>query len=151
MATKQKVDYGRYLASREWRLRRKEVMEITDGWCYRCWSEKIRDVHHLTYERLGNEGAADLQGLCHSCHEYISGETDKDPAEAVILRLLGQGLEPGPLEHFGFRAWWETKPLANGHRWSIDFKSSPDVDAESRPSTLVFAAGRGVWVHCWWC
>jgi 5-methylcytosine-specific restriction endonuclease McrA len=31
--------------------------------------ERAVEVHHLTYERLGEERLTDLVALCRSCHE----------------------------------------------------------------------------------
>jgi 5-methylcytosine-specific restriction endonuclease McrA len=28
-------------------------------------------VHHITYDRLGNEAMADLRGLCAKCHKEV--------------------------------------------------------------------------------
>lgn len=144
------VDYKRYLASREWRLKRQEVIEMSDGWCYRCQSARISDVHHLTYEHIGDEPVEDLQGVCRPCHEYLSAERADDPAVQVILELLKQGVTPGYIEHFGLNTWWDTKDLTNGRSWSLDWKVTPEVENTQRPFTLVIPITAGLWMHCWW-
>ncbi len=91
----QQVDYKRYLASREWRVKRKEVIEINNGVCERCASRPIQDIHHLTYERVGQERISDLMGVCRPCHEYLAAERDDDPALIVIKKLISEyGLCP---------------------------------------------------------
>jgi len=42
--------------------------------CRECGNEThgVLDVHHLTYERLGNESMADLAIVCRPCHEKIT-------------------------------------------------------------------------------
>jgi hypothetical protein len=75
------ADRGRYMASREWRLKRQQVIDRAGGVCERCLLASIENVHHLTYERLGDERLDDLQGLCRPCHEFVSAESHEDPAE----------------------------------------------------------------------
>src|SRR5215475_10158177 len=90
---KQRIaSYREYLASAEWKLRRDDALHRA---YYRCQSptcpepqlrslsdEDLRfvceeylpphhyrlEVHHLTYERLGNEHPDDLIVLCPQCH-----------------------------------------------------------------------------------
>ncbi len=85
-----KVDYQQYLASREWRLKRKEVIELRGGICERCASHPIEHVHHLTYTNLGQESPLDLMGVCYPCHEYLSAERDDDPALEIIQRIIAK-------------------------------------------------------------
>src|SRR5678816_2559370 len=80
-----KVDYYRYLASREWASLRKLVRQRSGGICERCKESPATQCHHLTYERLGCERLEDLQDLCTPCHEYESAVSTFDP------------LSPGPL------------------------------------------------------
>ena len=75
-----KVNYYEYLASREWRLKRKQKIERAGRWCERCHERPIENVHHLTYERLGNERQDDLLGVCRACHEFLSAERYDDPS-----------------------------------------------------------------------
>ena len=93
---KQQIDYKQYLASREWRVRRKKfIEEATYGVCERCAARPIENVHHLTYANVGNEDAGDLLGVCRPCHEYLAAERDDDPALEVIQKLIDQhGLFP---------------------------------------------------------
>jgi hypothetical protein len=99
---KQQIDYKQYLASREWRVKRKEfIEEATYGVCQRCAARPIENVHHLTYANVGNERCKDLMGLCRLCHEYIAGVRDDDPALEVIkhwiatYRLVPSKIWPG--------------------------------------------------------
>ena len=92
---KQQIDYKQYLASREWRVKRKEVIEDRGGICERCASRPIQNVHHLTYERVGQEHSDDLMGVCRPCHEYLAAERDDDPALEAIERVIHKhGLFP---------------------------------------------------------
>lgn len=42
-------------------------MARSRGQCERCGG-RAEHVHHLTYERLGDEDLCDLQALCIECH-----------------------------------------------------------------------------------
>lgn len=75
-----KWTYRRYLASREWGLKKRAVAERSGGICERCHRNPANQVHHLSYEHLYNEPLEDLQHICGPCHEYESGLTDFDPA-----------------------------------------------------------------------
>lgn len=74
-----RIDYHRYLASREWAVRREAVKKRAKGKCERCGLLPLRDVHHLTYAHIGSEPLEDLQGICKPCHEYESGVFPFDP------------------------------------------------------------------------
>jgi 5-methylcytosine-specific restriction endonuclease McrA len=39
--------------------------------CKACGSKKNLHVHHVTYERFGNELLTDLLGLCYTCHKGV--------------------------------------------------------------------------------
>lgn len=93
---KQQIDYKQYLASREWRVKRKEVIELNNNICQRCASRPIENVHHLSYENIGDEDpSSDLMGVCRPCHEYLAAERDDDPALEVIRDVIARyGLFP---------------------------------------------------------
>jgi len=42
--------------------------------CTRCGSNKKIQLHHLTYEHLGNEKSKDLIPLCKQCHLWVHKE-----------------------------------------------------------------------------
>ena len=59
--------YRRYLASPEWRAKRREIFELRGGRCEGCGFQ-AEQVHHLTYERVGAELPSDLMAICDACH-----------------------------------------------------------------------------------
>lgn len=76
------VDYHRYMASREWAIRKQDILERAGGFCERCDSQSGRlQVHHLTYEHLGAERPDELLAVCKWCHQYESGKVHADPAD----------------------------------------------------------------------
>lgn len=92
----QTFDYKRYLASREWAVRREAVrlraaggvpQWAADALCERCCSHPLRATHHLTYERIGREELDDLLGVCNGCHAYLSGKSEDDPVDEAIAAM----------------------------------------------------------------
>jgi HNH endonuclease len=74
--------YARYLETDHWARRREEALEAAGYCCERCGFYGQRDaqgrrhgldVHHLSYERLGDEEQADLETLCRTCHREEHG------------------------------------------------------------------------------
>jgi hypothetical protein len=70
------VSYAEYIRSPEWRQKRLEIIRRARGICEQCGLWPVVNVHHLTYERLGNEPLEDLLGLCSGCHERAHGGRD---------------------------------------------------------------------------
>jgi hypothetical protein len=84
-------EYEKYLESPHWQECRKLKLDeqrdvVGYNFCEKCGGrpEATRktalNVHHLTYERLGNELLDDLQIICRPCHDKEHGrdlETQK--------------------------------------------------------------------------
>lgn len=81
----ERVDYHAYLLSESWRLKRGIVIRLCGFQCQRCGRKhdfKNRlQVHHYTYERLGNENLEDLVALCKSCHKIADKERITNPTK----------------------------------------------------------------------
>ncbi len=60
--------YNRYLKSKEWKSKRQEVMDRDGGRCVACGGV-AQQVHHLDYERVGDEDLTDLVSVCDGCHK----------------------------------------------------------------------------------
>ena len=92
-----KSEYADYVRSPWWREIRKLKLDQQPT-CERCgfWDEI--NVHHKTYERLGNESLSDLEVLCKSCHgrHHWDEEIRKSPILADFVDALkGFGNLPG--------------------------------------------------------
>jgi hypothetical protein len=74
------MDYAEYLESEHWKVTRANIRHRAGGWCERCLVNKQTDVHHLSYERLGNELSTDLLAVCRYCHSFLHGKSYYDPA-----------------------------------------------------------------------
>jgi hypothetical protein len=65
--------YPDYLQSAEWQEKRIPVMERANGKCEVCELNEATDVHHNTYDRLGEELPEDLSAVCSFCHNVLHG------------------------------------------------------------------------------
>ena len=66
--------YDDYLRSPDWRRRRALVIDRAHGRCEGCASAPATQVHHLSYDRVGNEMLFDLVALCSTCHDRVHNE-----------------------------------------------------------------------------
>lgn len=100
--------YAGYIKSPEWFARRvrwfEEEIELSGtasitclGGCGRKWKLSQGDLHHCSYDRLGNEAHEDLWPLCRACHDdvhYLLDSTrswrklDRQLANQQALRIL---------------------------------------------------------------
>lgn len=70
-----------YLLSDAWKEKRLAVLKRDRYICQGCLSEKATDVHHLTYEHIGNELLWELISVCRDCHNRAHGVTDDADTE----------------------------------------------------------------------
>lgn len=80
--------YEEYLASREWREKRTWILECAGHVCSVCGTrlsvclkcefvhQPQLEVHHVSYERVGNEDANDVEVLCYVCHRLKHGNVE---------------------------------------------------------------------------
>jgi 5-methylcytosine-specific restriction endonuclease McrA len=94
-----------YLRSDHWRETRAAALERAEHKCQVCAATKRLDVHHNTYERLGQERPADLVVLCRTCHDrhhsnynVVSLAPKKQKAKATKPRRK-KAKAPGPDVH----------------------------------------------------
>jgi hypothetical protein len=81
-----KSEYQKYLASREWALKKEQLRTRSRGNCERCRRGKYESTHHLTYERTGDEPISDLLAVCNACHKFLSGKSDTDPVDDNLCK-----------------------------------------------------------------
>ena len=79
--------------SPRWEIMRQQVWARANkhngGKCELCRLRSGCDVHHLTYERLGDEDLRDLLLVCRPCHRVLSGKRQPDdPTLREIKRFL---------------------------------------------------------------
>jgi len=72
--------YNKYLQSTAWRVKRDLVMARSEGVCEGCRSRPAEQVHHLTYDHVGNEFLWELAAVCNQCHERVHEDAEKERA-----------------------------------------------------------------------
>lgn len=70
------IRYDTYMASDAWRAKRRKALERDRWLCQGCLEHAAEHVHHLTYERFGNELLCDLVSLCSDCHQRCHPHRD---------------------------------------------------------------------------
>lgn len=93
ISVKNKEEYKAYLNSPRWQAIRKRLYREYDYKCDRCGSSKNIQVHHLTYENLGEEKDEDLVVLCQKCHSELH-----EPFNSIDYLLLAEGYAYGELD-----------------------------------------------------
>jgi len=64
-------DYSVYLLSPEWAERRRLALARAEGICEGCRKEAPTEVHHLTYDHVGQEFLFELVAVCPRCHSQL--------------------------------------------------------------------------------
>lgn len=85
-----KKEYREYLKSTKWAGKRDYAIWHAGDECDECADTERLTVHHITYERIGDERPEDLQCLCWPCHrnKHISPVEAKpivDQVEPLIV------------------------------------------------------------------
>lgn len=74
------TSYHEYLASAQWQTTRALALSRAGHRCQVCNAPTSLDVHHRTYERLGEELPSDLTVLCRHCHTIFHRSSRVLPA-----------------------------------------------------------------------
>lgn len=82
-------DYSHYLDSPRWQETRARYLAADPGeWCRVCHATTDLELHHKTYDRIGEELVTDLMLLCKWCHEAVH-ELERQGEMGLDLRILG--------------------------------------------------------------
>lgn len=92
--------FGQYYESAEWYRTRERILRRDDNTCQSC-GKLAECVHHLCYERLGQENDLDLISLCNDCHGLVHATQDSYKyayklTSAEIRRMHSQKLYEQP-------------------------------------------------------
>jgi len=68
--------YQQYLQSKEWKEKKSEVLFRDGHCCQLCGDDDDLQIHHLTYNRVGDEALFDLVTLCSHCHANEHGKEE---------------------------------------------------------------------------
>lgn len=70
------AEYVDYLSSFDWHLKRLAVLKRAGNKCERCGRSGsgpcggvVLQIHHVTYDNLGDEPLEDLLAVCEDCHK----------------------------------------------------------------------------------
>lgn len=107
------ADKAAYMRTAKWKKIRKAKLDQTRGQCEKCGSWMGRkDVHHKTYDRLGNERLEDLIVLCTQCHEIEderrAAEAKRRSADALDDAIFENGLNTFATKKYDDEDWRET-------------------------------------------
>jgi len=96
-----------HMKSAKWKKLRKAKLDQARGQCEKCGSWIGRkDVHHKTYDRLGNERLGDLIVLCTHCHE-IEDERRAVAAKQRAANALENAIWDSGLSTFATKKYGE--------------------------------------------
>lgn len=68
--------YTAYLNTPQWQDRRRRVLERDNYLCQGCLKREATQVHHLTYDHMGNEPLFELVAICTVCHSALHPHMD---------------------------------------------------------------------------
>lgn len=68
--------YSEYLTSPAWKKKRAMVLDRAGDLCEGCGVNRAIQVHHLTYEHVGDEFLWELKAVCRQCHQKAHPEKD---------------------------------------------------------------------------
>jgi hypothetical protein len=86
------ASYGDYLKSERWQRRRTAYAESHPAVCRHC-DRPADDLHHVTYERVGQELDEDLAWLCRTHHgELHEYGAIRPPTEPQVKALTNFGV-----------------------------------------------------------
>lgn len=79
------TNYETYIKSEQWRFRAAAMRWLAGYRCAICGSQNALEVHHKTYERLGDERPEDLVVLCAECHARFHGKLAAKPGRRELV------------------------------------------------------------------
>jgi hypothetical protein len=82
------MNYYEYIKSPEWKNKREWALKFADYKCQVCRSVKNLNVHHSTYQNLGEEKPGDIIVLCKDCHEKFHNKLPETPKAVVPTQML---------------------------------------------------------------
>lgn len=77
-----------YLHSDQWKQVKRKVLKRDGHHCQSCGSSLHLEVHHVTYDRLGNEDLSDLVTLCNSCHSKLHAKLGYSVNKNYPIKIL---------------------------------------------------------------
>lgn len=89
------LPYAEYLKTEHWQSLRKKALKKASYRCQLCNAKVPLDVHHRTYERLGQEYLADVIVLCRECHrKFHDKQGEKNVRETGVIYVTDRQDSP---------------------------------------------------------
>lgn len=82
------LGYEEYLQSTEWAAKRDEALEFWGDACRLCGTTKRVTIHHLSYDRLGQEPMRDLMPLCWTHHAAAHRLDRQHPHRSLRINTI---------------------------------------------------------------
>lgn len=73
--------YHAYLETQEWKSLRNRVLARAQGQCEGCGRWPATEVHHLSYEHVGDEFLWELKAVCRDCHDRLHPDKILGPSK----------------------------------------------------------------------
>jgi len=89
--------YRAYLNSSHWLMVRNAALKRANYRCHKCGSKRDPNVHHKSYERLGNERDEDIEVLCFTCHNGLHLEQAQEEPVGVYVKIVSDVLACNPV------------------------------------------------------
>lgn len=86
MSHEQKLEY---MNSQKWWKIKQQMLSKYSA-CQHCNATDPLVIHHITYERLGNETLSDLAVLCRPCHETLHQKAGYSKFDTFPISILEQ-------------------------------------------------------------
>lgn len=80
--------YEAHLNSPEWSAKRQLVLKRDGYTCRCCLTAHAQEVHHLSYEHLGDEYGWELQSVCRPCHERVHGIGEPEHIGSIVQKVM---------------------------------------------------------------
>jgi hypothetical protein len=94
--------YMDVLASDRWRELRTRLIAECGGKCETCGAaDRKLELHHKTYERLGEEMDSDLQVLCKGCHAAADSVRASEGQQRSIAAYYSAGVDSYATKKYG--------------------------------------------------
>lgn len=84
------MKYSEYLRSEHWLQTRNLALQRAGYRCQLCGSDRELQVHHNSYQNLGNEADRDLIVLCDRCHTRHSEALEIPPTVVLTNTKIGE-------------------------------------------------------------
>jgi len=94
------MPYADYLLTPEWKRRRNHALATARYRCATCDARRELQVHHLAYERLGQEWDVDLEVLCRTCHEGHHFNESRKQHLGIYVKLVSEAIRAGAYTSF---------------------------------------------------